>query len=149
MDSTVAVLPNEQALVARATAEPPAFVATYDHYFPRVYNYVRYRIGDPEMADDITAQVFERALVCHGHPAVWVLLRQIHQHRASGSKQRRHPWPASGGVSGTYRRNNPYLAYLSLDEVADWTALRYFPGLDPESDLPRWNSDEADAAHLR
>ena len=62
MDGTVAVLPNELALVARATAEPAAFAAIYDHYFPRVYNYVRYRVGDAETADDLTTQVFERAL---------------------------------------------------------------------------------------
>ena len=63
MDGTVAVLPNELALVARATAEPAAFAAIYDHYFSRVYNYVRYRVGDAETADDITAQIFERAMV--------------------------------------------------------------------------------------
>jgi RNA polymerase sigma-70 factor (TIGR02952 family) len=63
MDGTVVVLPNELALVARATAEPAAFAAIYDHYFPRVYNYVRYRVRDAETADDVTAQVFERALV--------------------------------------------------------------------------------------
>jgi RNA polymerase sigma-70 factor (ECF subfamily) len=63
MDGSVIALPNEQSLVLRATAEPEAFAAIYDHYFPRVYNYVRYRVRDPETADDITAQVFERALV--------------------------------------------------------------------------------------
>jgi RNA polymerase sigma-70 factor (ECF subfamily) len=57
------VLPNELVLVARATAEPAAFATIYDHYFPRVYNYVRYRVGDAETADDLTAQVFERTLV--------------------------------------------------------------------------------------
>jgi len=62
MDGTVAVLPNELALVARATAEPAAFAAIYDHYFPRVYKYVRYRASDAEATDDLTAQVFERAL---------------------------------------------------------------------------------------
>lgn len=49
--------------MVRATVEPAAFATIYDHYFPRVYNYVRYRVGDAETADDITAQVFERALV--------------------------------------------------------------------------------------
>lgn len=62
MDGTVAVLPNELALAARATAEPAAFAVIYDHYFSRVYNYVRYRVQNAETADDITAQVFERAL---------------------------------------------------------------------------------------
>jgi RNA polymerase sigma-70 factor (TIGR02952 family) len=70
MDATVAVLPNELALVARATAEPAAFAAIYDHYFPRVYNYVRYRVRDAETAGDVTAQIFERALMSIGsyHP---------------------------------------------------------------------------------
>ena len=62
MDSSVGVLPNELALVARATVEPAAFAAIYDHYFPRVYNYVRYRVSDAGTVDDLTAQIFERVL---------------------------------------------------------------------------------------
>jgi RNA polymerase sigma factor (sigma-70 family) len=62
LDSIAAVLPNELALVTRAVIEPAAFAAVYDHYFPRVYNYVRYRVQDSETTDDITAQTFERAL---------------------------------------------------------------------------------------
>jgi RNA polymerase sigma-70 factor (ECF subfamily) len=42
--------------------EPAAFAALYDHYFRRVYNYVRYRVQAAQAADDIVAQVFERAL---------------------------------------------------------------------------------------
>ena len=63
MDGTIAMLPNEAALAAHAMAEPAAFVAIYDHYFPRVYNYVRYRVREADAADDIASQVFERALV--------------------------------------------------------------------------------------
>ena len=63
MGGAVAVLANERALVVRATAEPAAFAAIYDHYFPRVYNYVRYRVGDADVADDLTAQIFERTLM--------------------------------------------------------------------------------------
>ena len=55
-------LPNELALVTQASADVAAFGALYDHYFARVYNYVRYRLPDAASADDITAQVFERAL---------------------------------------------------------------------------------------
>ncbi len=59
----MAVLLNEQELVARATSKPAAFTAIYNHYFPRVYNYARYRVRDASAADEITAQVFEKALV--------------------------------------------------------------------------------------
>ena len=62
MHGTAAVLPNELALVSRARVEPAAFAAVYDHYFPRVYNYVRYRVGDAATADDLTARVFARVL---------------------------------------------------------------------------------------
>jgi RNA polymerase sigma-70 factor (ECF subfamily) len=62
MYNAVAALPNEQALVSLAAVEPAAFAAIYDHYFPRVYNFVRYRVGDAQAADDVTAQVFERVL---------------------------------------------------------------------------------------
>jgi RNA polymerase sigma-70 factor (ECF subfamily) len=56
------LLPDELALVARAKVEPTAFAAIYDHYFPRIYNYVRYRVSDAARVDDLTALVFERAL---------------------------------------------------------------------------------------
>ena len=53
---------QEATLVARAQADRAAFAAVYDHFFRRVYNYVRYHVREPETADDITAHVFERAL---------------------------------------------------------------------------------------
>jgi RNA polymerase sigma-70 factor, ECF subfamily len=55
-------LPNELSLVTQATLNTAAFAALYDYYFSRVYNYVRYRLQDADATDDVTAQVFERAL---------------------------------------------------------------------------------------
>jgi RNA polymerase sigma factor (sigma-70 family) len=40
---------------------PQKFLAFYDEYFRRVYNYARYRCGDAHTADDLTAAIFERA----------------------------------------------------------------------------------------
>ena len=56
---------TKRRLAARAMAEPAAFAAIYDHYFPRVYNYVRYRVREADAADDIASQVFERAFGKH------------------------------------------------------------------------------------
>lgn len=61
MDRSAITLSNEQALASRAKAEPEAFAKIYDHYFPLVYNYVRYRVSDAQSADDITARIFEKA----------------------------------------------------------------------------------------
>ena len=36
--------------------------AIYDKYFPEVYRYVRYRLGDEQVAEDIASDVFVRLL---------------------------------------------------------------------------------------
>lgn len=38
------------------------FGATYAAFFPTLYGFVRFRVGDPHLAEDVTAHVFERAL---------------------------------------------------------------------------------------
>ncbi len=49
-------------LAIKAAANRDAFAELYERYFKRVYNYIRCRCGDPDTADDLTAQVFERLL---------------------------------------------------------------------------------------
>jgi len=54
-----------QASVSRVqtqTLDRTAFEELYSAYLPKVYNYVCYRVGDKCTAEDITAEVFERAL---------------------------------------------------------------------------------------
>lgn len=38
------------------------FARLYDALFPALYGYIRFRVGDRHVAEDLTAQVFERAL---------------------------------------------------------------------------------------
>lgn len=95
------MLANEMALVARAKVEPAAFAAIYDHYFPRIYAYVRYRVRDAGLTEDITAQIFERVLAnlskydAEQAPfAVWLFT--IARHRVSDhhrAQQRRQLLP--------------------------------------------------------
>jgi RNA polymerase sigma-70 factor, ECF subfamily len=56
------LLAGSGVLEKAVRSEQVAFLRLYDEYFPRVYNYARYRCGDAETADDLTAQTFERAL---------------------------------------------------------------------------------------
>ncbi len=66
MNGITQVLPHDgenPAWITHAAADPTAFAMLYDHYFPRVYNYVRYRVTDAPTADDLTAQIFERVLL--------------------------------------------------------------------------------------
>lgn len=62
MSSTLIIADDERALVKRAQDRPSDFAALYDHYFPKVYNYVRYRVQDAALTDDLTAQVFTKVL---------------------------------------------------------------------------------------
>lgn len=52
--------------IRAATTEREAvnarFTQLYRETFPALYGYLRFRIGDPHLAEDLTAQVFERAL---------------------------------------------------------------------------------------
>ena len=57
-----ATLPGEPALVRQAQVDPAAFADLYDHYFPRIWNYVRYRVDSSAVTDDLTSGIFERAL---------------------------------------------------------------------------------------
>ena len=108
MDGLVAALPNERILIVQAVAEPAAFGAIYDHYFPRVYNYVRYRVGDAQAADDLTAQVFERVLVKIGgyRPerspfAAWLFALARNAVNDYFRAQRRHPWLSVEALRGS------------------------------------------------
>jgi hypothetical protein len=49
--------------------------------------------------------------------------------------------------SGTYRKSDPYLAWMPLDQVSDRTSWRYFAGLGADG-RPAWSASEDDAQPL-
>jgi RNA polymerase sigma-70 factor (ECF subfamily) len=53
---------DERAAVAAAQRDPARFDELYEANFERVYAYVARRVGDPDDARDLTAEVFHRAL---------------------------------------------------------------------------------------
>jgi len=53
---------TDSDLIARAKQEPEAFGALYDRYVDRIYNYICYRMGNDQDAEDLTARTFYRAL---------------------------------------------------------------------------------------
>jgi len=48
--------------MGEAELDIPVFEALYSAALPRVYNYVCYRLADRQAAEDLTAEIFERAL---------------------------------------------------------------------------------------
>ena len=54
---------KEASLVARAKKGDGAAISQlYRQYAPRIYGYLASRVGDPALADDLTSEVFLRAL---------------------------------------------------------------------------------------
>lgn len=53
---------EESDLVEMAKSDPEAFGELYERYVDRIFNYIYYRTGSREDAEDLTAQVFHRAL---------------------------------------------------------------------------------------
>ena len=60
-------LNEEKRLVERARREPEAFAKLYDRYYPQIFGYALRRVADIETAQDITSEVFFKALKNLGH----------------------------------------------------------------------------------
>jgi RNA polymerase sigma-70 factor (ECF subfamily) len=53
---------DDRLLIEAAQADPARFVEIYERYVDRIYAFVSRRTGNRTTAEDITSQVFERAL---------------------------------------------------------------------------------------
>jgi len=53
---------DDSALVALAKEDKEAFGEIYERYLTKIYNYIYYRTGNQQDAEDLTAKVFYRAL---------------------------------------------------------------------------------------
>ena len=53
---------NDSILNGLQNLDQQVVGAVYDQYFPEIYRYVLYRIGDSTLAEDITSDVFVRLL---------------------------------------------------------------------------------------
>lgn len=53
---------KDQALILKVGNAKVSFDDFYEWYYPRVLAYMRFRIGKPDVVEDLTSLVFERAL---------------------------------------------------------------------------------------
>lgn len=91
----------EDQLVERAKSDADAFGELYDHYFGQIYRFVHSRLRDQEAAEDVTSEVFLKAL------------RAIGRYKPSG-----HPFSA-------------WLYQISVNAIADhYRARRPVSNLD-------------------
>lgn len=53
---------DEKEIVERAKHDPSAFAELYERHFPRIYRFVYSRVRDATVAEDVTSEVFMKAL---------------------------------------------------------------------------------------
>ncbi|HYL71617.1 MAG TPA: sigma-70 family RNA polymerase sigma factor [Candidatus Dormibacteraeota bacterium] len=98
----------EDQLVERAKEDAEAFGELYDHYFGQIYRFVYSRLHEQEAAEDVTSEVFFKAL------------RAIGRYRPSG-----HPFSAwlyqiaVNAINDHYRSRKPTSSLESAIAVPD------------------------------
>ena len=98
----------EDDLVERAKTDSEAFGELYDHYFGQIYRFVYSRLRDQDAAEDVTSEVFFKAL------------RAIGRYRPSG-----HPFSAwlyqisVNAINDHYRSKRPVSSLDHAIGVAD------------------------------
>jgi RNA polymerase sigma-70 factor (ECF subfamily) len=98
--------PDDDALAAAARANPAAFADLYERYRPEIHAFVYRRVGDPHRAEDVTSQVFLRAL------------RGLPTYR-SGSFRGWLYQIARNAIADSYRRERPTTSDDALIAHAD------------------------------
>lgn len=164
---------EERSLVERARRDPAAFGALYDRYFPRVYAYVRHRVGCRQDAEDLVAEVFTQAVAAfdrfawrHETSFASWLFRIAHNrlanfYRAEGARATlvpldaaaAHPDPARAPDEFVLRDEAAAALHAHLAALAprrrEIVALRFFGGLRNREIAAVLNLDERTvAAHL-
>ena len=112
---------SDSALIARAKEDQEAFGILYERYVGRIYNYIYYRTGNHQDAEDLTARTFYRALkhisryVDRGAPFSAYLYRIAHNVVANWHRDtsRRQIISLDELVTGTLKEEGP--AHLAME----------------------------------
>lgn len=104
----------ERLLVERAKTDPEAFGALYDRYFGQIYRFVFSRLRDQTAAEDVTSEVFMKAL------------RSIPRYQDTGRPFTAWLYQISvNSINDRFRATRPT---VDLDEMYDLAATG--PGLE-------------------
>jgi RNA polymerase sigma-70 factor (ECF subfamily) len=129
---------SDSGLIARAKKDPETFGLLYERYVGRIYNYIYYRTGNHQDAEDLTARTFYRALkhmsgyVDRGAPFSAYLYRIAHNVVANWHRDtsRRQIISLDELVMGTLKRDGP--ASLAEEREEQDLLLQVVHRLPPE-----------------
>jgi RNA polymerase sigma-70 factor (ECF subfamily) len=97
-------LSDDAVLALAAQGDGEAFGALYERYVGRIYNYIYYRTGNNDDAEDLTARVFYRAM------------RHIHNYRDRGLPISAWLYRIAHNLVANWHRDNSRRKEIPLDE---------------------------------
>jgi RNA polymerase sigma-70 factor (ECF subfamily) len=106
---------SDSALIARAKEEPEAFGLLYERYVGRIYNYIYYRTGNHQDAEDLTARTFYRAL------------KHISRYVDRGAPFSAYLYRIAHNVVANWHRDHSRRQIISLEELTMGTLEREQP----------------------
>jgi len=126
---------REEQLIARAKDDPEGFGELYDHYFPQIYRYVASRVHSSELAEDITSEVFFKALRAmaryrpSGHPfSAWlyqIAINTITDHYRSRKRTENSLESGPERASGDVAVDEQVAQQMGIDQI--WRAIDALP----------------------
>lgn len=99
---------NESALIERAKTDKDAFGELYEQYHERIFNYVYYRTGNREDAEDLTSRIFERAM------------NHIGRYQDQGVPFSAWLYRIAHNLVANWHRDNSRRKIISIDDIAQW-----------------------------
>jgi len=108
---------QEQAMLAKALEDQDAFQEIYEHYFPRVFAYVSYRVARKQDAEDLVSETFFNI----------VNRLETFEWRGDGSFSAWLFRITSNLIADYYRQSDQAEMQISIDEL---------PEIAPDSLLP-------------
>ncbi len=105
----------ERTLVEEAKHDVEAFVQLYDAYLSRVYRYFLFRVGERQVAEDLTSTVFERVLA------------KLDAYRAERGSFASWVFGIARNALTDYFRRQWRERAISLEEVSDLASEEWMP----------------------
>lgn len=106
---------NESALIERAKTDAEAFGELYQTYQGRIYNYVYYRVGNVEDAEDLTARIFVRAM------------NHIGRYQDQGVPFSAWLYRIAHNLVANFHRDRSRRKIISIDDIAQWQVSQDSP----------------------
>lgn len=99
---------DESALIAQAKTDNEAFGQLYERYVDRIYNYVYYRTGNTNDAEDLTARIFERAM------------KHIPNYQDQGIPFSAWLYRIAHNLVANHHRDRSRRKIISLEDISQW-----------------------------